>query len=71
MNLANQALFIDIACLLWAFNFEIASDDFGQPIVPSRTDCVNEGLVTRPVTFPCEIMPRDANVAEVIAKAAA
>ncbi len=71
MNLANQAIFIDVACLLWAFSFEMALDDSGKPIVPSRTDCIDEGLVVRPVSFPCNIKPRDAKVAGVIAKAAA
>lgn len=45
MNLANQALFIDIASLLWAATIEKAIDADGKPIIPSRTDCVDEGLV--------------------------
>lgn len=45
MNVANQALFIDMASMLWACNIEKALDASGKPIVPSRTDCVDEGLV--------------------------
>ena len=45
MNLANQALFIDIASMLWAASIEKALDADGRPIVPSRTECLDEGLV--------------------------
>lgn len=45
MNIANQALFIDFACLLWAVNIQQAHDREGNPIIPSRTDVVDEGLV--------------------------
>jgi len=45
MNLANQALFIDIACLLWAFNIEKAYDENGQVIIPSRTEMIDSGIV--------------------------
>ena len=45
MHIANQALFIDIASILWAVNIEKAVDKNGSVIVPSRTDCVDEGLV--------------------------
>lgn len=45
MNIANQALFINIASVLWAVNIEKAYDANGEIIIPSRTDCVDEGLV--------------------------
>ena len=45
MYLANQALFIDFASMLWAFNIERACDSSGNLITPSRTDIVDEGLV--------------------------
>jgi hypothetical protein len=45
LNIANQALFIDIASLLWAASIEPAYDEAGAEIVPSRTECVDEGLV--------------------------
>ncbi|PSR85636.1 hypothetical protein PHLCEN_2v5365 [Hermanssonia centrifuga] len=44
-DVANQALFIDIATLLWAVNIEKARDKNGEHIIPSRTDCLDEGLV--------------------------
>ena len=45
MHIANQALFIDVASLLWAVSIEKAAGEDGKPIVPSRTECVDEGLV--------------------------
>ncbi|KAK7446329.1 hypothetical protein VKT23_014535 [Stygiomarasmius scandens] len=69
MNLANQALFIDIACLLWAFNIEKAYDENGQVIIPSRTEMIDSGIVVRPVPFKCAIKPRRPNVSAVIDKA--
>lgn len=44
-EIANQALFINIATILWAFDIDKALDAEGRPIVPSRTDCIDEGLV--------------------------
>ena len=43
-DLAIQSLFINIACILWAFNIDKALDNEGRPIVPSRSDCIDEGL---------------------------
>lgn len=45
MFVANQALFINIVTVLWAVNIEKASDASGEPILPSRTDCVDESIV--------------------------
>ena len=42
MHIANQVLFIDVAYLLWAVK---AVGPDGKPIVPSRMECVDEGLV--------------------------
>ncbi|TFK64025.1 cytochrome P450 [Pluteus cervinus] len=62
MNIANQTLFIDIVSLLWAASIEPALDSEGQIIVPSRTECIDEGLVVRPVPFQCKIVPRSTEV---------
>jgi len=45
MNLANQALFIDVACLLWAFSFEKIRDEQGRADVPSQTEMIDNGVV--------------------------
>lgn len=51
MNVANQALFINMASVLWAVNIEKALDASGQVIIPSRTDCIDEGLVVYVLHF--------------------
>ncbi|PSR77910.1 hypothetical protein PHLCEN_2v7652 [Hermanssonia centrifuga] len=42
---ASQSLFIAIATILWAVNIEQALDSDGRPIIPSRTDTVDDGVV--------------------------
>ena len=44
-DLAVRTLFIDIASLMWAFNIEAATDEGGKPILPSRLEMVDEGVV--------------------------
>jgi len=66
MNVANQALFIDIASVLWALNIDKLYDSSGGFIVPSRTDCIDEGLVVRPAPFKCNITARAGDVPAVI-----
>ncbi|THG99744.1 hypothetical protein EW026_g2677 [Hermanssonia centrifuga] len=65
-DFANQAFFINIATLLWAFDFEKALDSAGQPIIPSRTDCIDEGIMVRPAPFKCAIKPRSTEVGPLI-----
>ncbi|TDL16829.1 cytochrome P450 [Rickenella mellea] len=71
MNVANQALFIDIASILWAVNIEKAVDANGKLIIPSRTECVDEGLVVRPVPFKCKITARSSDVPAMLEMAKA
>jgi len=66
MNMANQSLFIDIAYILWALNIEQATDGQGNFIIPSKTDCVDEGLVVRPVPFKCKITARSGDAMAVL-----
>ena len=42
--MANNALFIDIATLLWAANISALKDDEGKPIIPDTLDAVSGGL---------------------------
>ncbi|KAJ7818071.1 cytochrome P450 [Mycena olivaceomarginata] len=57
-DVANDALFINIASMLSALDFAAPIDDSGNKILPSRTACVDKGLVVRPVPFECCITPR-------------
>ena len=42
--MANDALFIDIATLLWAANISAVKDEEGKPIVPDTLEAVTGGL---------------------------
>ena len=44
-ELANEALYMTVACVLWALNIEPACGKDGRPILPSRDDLVQEGIV--------------------------
>ena len=39
-------LFIELACVLWAFDISPFYDEKGEPVIPSETDCLDDGLVT-------------------------
>ncbi|KAI0049923.1 cytochrome P450 [Auriscalpium vulgare] len=57
-HVANNALAIDIAIVLWAASLEAATDANGQ-VIPLDVDNYNEvGIVSRPVPFGCTISPR-------------
>ena len=44
-HMANNALFIDIASLLWGTNISAVKDEAGKPIIPDTLETVNSGLV--------------------------
>lgn len=44
-DLANQALFMDIATILWAFNIEKAQTSQGELVTPSSDDILDEGVL--------------------------
>ncbi|KAF8191536.1 cytochrome P450 [Mycena galopus ATCC 62051] len=60
-DLATDTLFIDFASMLWALEFAAPVDESGNKIFPSRTACVDEGLVVRPAPFECRITPRHSH----------
>ncbi|KAJ3871066.1 cytochrome P450 [Lentinula edodes] len=55
---ATQSLFINFACLLWAFNIEKGYDDNGNESLPSLTDVIDAGVVVGPAPFKCKITIR-------------
>ncbi|KIY64170.1 cytochrome P450 [Cylindrobasidium torrendii FP15055 ss-10] len=48
---AQQALFINIATLLWAVTIDRVKDDNGQPKPVDIDGCINEGLVVGPMPY--------------------
>ncbi|OCH87844.1 cytochrome P450 [Obba rivulosa] len=67
-NIANNSLFIDIACILWAMSIEPIKDADGQDIMPDVDAYVFEGLVVRPVPFRIVTKPRIAEARSILAR---
>ncbi|KAJ7321576.1 cytochrome P450 [Mycena albidolilacea] len=57
-HVANNSLFIDIACILWAANIRPTKDVGGKPVMPVESEIINDGLVVSPIPFNCEITAR-------------
>ncbi|KAI0088578.1 cytochrome P450 [Irpex rosettiformis] len=58
LHFTNQTLFISIAMMLWALDFQPVLDKDSKPIIPSANVWHDEGLVVRPEAFGCRINPR-------------
>ncbi|EMD35207.1 hypothetical protein CERSUDRAFT_107188, partial [Gelatoporia subvermispora B] len=67
-NIANNSLFIDIACILWAMSIEPIKDTNGQHVMPDTVGYIFEGLVVRPLPFQIIVEPRFAEVSAVLAR---
>ncbi|KAF8989959.1 cytochrome P450 [Cyathus striatus] len=65
-HVANDSMFILMACILWAFNISPAKDELGNVVIPNAMEFINEGLATRPKPFPCRIAPRFEGVERVV-----
>ncbi|KAH7887277.1 cytochrome P450 [Phlebopus sp. FC_14] len=65
-NFANHVLFIQMAMLLWAFHFDKALQADGQPVIPSKDDFIDAGVVVFPAPFKCKITPRFEGLRSVI-----
>ncbi|KAH9890253.1 cytochrome P450 [Xylariomycetidae sp. FL2044] len=64
MHIADTTLFLAIARLLWAFNFQRYVNDDGKEEVPNPDDLVH-GLFTMPKAFKMTIVPREGK-AEIV-----
>jgi hypothetical protein len=69
MHIADRSLFLAIARLLWAFNFDrVVSAESGKPIIPDAED-ITEGIMSIPSPFPVHIVPQSTKRAEAVAAA--
>ncbi|KAF2994675.1 hypothetical protein E8E13_001610 [Curvularia kusanoi] len=66
-HIAERSLFLGIARLLWAFDFELAKDEQGNAIVPDASE-LNEGALTQPKRYPASIRPRSQERVDIIRK---
>ena len=65
IHVADRSLFLAMSRMLWAFNFEPASDSQGRP-VPSTAHDLTQGFVCMPVPFQCHITPRSQSRADMV-----
>ncbi|KAF5566608.1 oxidoreductase [Fusarium napiforme] len=69
MHIADRSLFLAIARLLWAFDFDrVVSSETGRGIIPDADD-VTEGIMSIPSPFPVRIVPRSTKRAEAVSSA--
>ncbi|KAJ7139436.1 cytochrome P450 [Mycena epipterygia] len=66
MNFASQVLFIQMAMILWAFDFEKPLDANGVPITPNKDECVDAGVVALPAPFETKFVPRRRDIRSII-----
>ncbi|KAI0088576.1 cytochrome P450 [Irpex rosettiformis] len=71
MHFADQALFIAIATMLWAFDIQPPVDERGAVIMPSKDELVDSGLVVQPPPFDCRLVTRFPDVEAVLEAAVA
>lgn len=65
MHIAERSLFLGMARMLWAFNFDKARDAKGAEITPDITKLI-QGLFVMPEPFPAKITPRSQKYVEKI-----
>lgn len=64
-HIADRSLFLAIARLLWAFNFDKDVDEGGKELVPDP-DNLTQGFLVQPMPFPARITPRSEKRAMTI-----
>lgn len=65
MHVAERSLFLGMARMLWAFNFDAPRDAQGNPILPDP-DRLTQGFVCLPEDFAVKIEPRSKERAEKV-----
>jgi len=68
-TIANNALAINSASIVWAFEIRKAKDASGREITPDPDALLDEGLAVRPLPFDCALKPRSATITDMIASA--
>ncbi|KAI0301926.1 cytochrome P450 [Multifurca ochricompacta] len=67
-HLANDALFIDTARILWAINLERTRDENGNEMPLDTDSFEGSGVVIRPLPFDCRFTPRFPEVSSILAE---
>jgi len=68
-HLANDALFISVATVLWAARLERARDEHGKEVpLDTETPGVGTGMVFRPFPYTCKVIPRFPDAPSLLAE---
>lgn len=67
MHFARNSLFINLARILWAFEILPETNKEGVPFIPDSRNYTN-GFNSRPVSFPCQFVARNADIANLVGK---
>lgn len=67
IHVADRSLFLGMSRMLWAFNFEPATDARGRSMPPDPDD-LTQGFVCMPVEFSCHITPRSQTRADKVSQ---
>lgn len=66
MHIADRSVFLAIARLLWAFDFQrVVDPETKREVVPDMNDLA-DGVMMSPNPFPADIRPRSAFKAECL-----
>ncbi|KAI0294689.1 cytochrome P450 [Multifurca ochricompacta] len=66
--LANDALFIGTARILWATTIECVLDENGKEVVPDLDAFTDSGVFIRPAPYDCRITPRFPEVVSILSE---
>lgn len=66
-HLANNSIFMNIACLLWAANISAIKDENGKPTLPDTLRGTDRGIMMGPPHFNCTITPRFPGADNILA----
>jgi len=68
-HFANNGIFINIACLLWAATISPVIDEkTGNPVIPDLMGTITDGITVRPLPFEFGITPRFAEARVLVAQ---
>ncbi|KAF8997188.1 cytochrome P450 [Cyathus striatus] len=65
-HVANNSMFIQMACILWAFEIAPIMDSSGKVDLPDSMEFDEKGLTVHPKAFKCNISPRFEGAEKVV-----
>ncbi|RDB17158.1 hypothetical protein Hypma_001986 [Hypsizygus marmoreus] len=63
---SNRSLFVEMASMVWCFQFTMGKDDQGKTFVPDILSNGAPGVAYRPKWFPCVMTPRSTDTQRIV-----